>query len=523
MGTFLGALRSRQSDPEGNPIDSPCSRNLHYMNPNRFKSTFYSNILFYSRFHPESVAVAFGSQEVTYGEFVRDIERATRQLASRLSSRSGLAMVSLTHPYLHWVLTIALGRVGMTSVTAYDPANSNVLDLIRPDLVFVDAQTAATDTRFVAVTEEWIGRDGDKLAPFVDPEHQADAPFRLILSSGTTGIPKKILLTHRLSQHRLLGTALGTALTGSSSRTLPLVGFDTAGGYQFPMTTWFVGGRVVLRMAGEDPYQTILRKGVTYAFMAPVQLEQIVRSMPAGAWPIPGLTVAVAGSTLPRLLSEKTRARLTPSLVLIYGSTEAGLIARTHAALTDAMAGVTGVVQPEVDLQIVDAADNVLPHGEVGAVRSWSPDCVSGYLDAEASGADSEEIFRDGWFYPGDAGVLSSTGMLTIVGRTKELMNLGGVKLSPNAIEEALTTCPGVTDIAAFSLDHEGGVATPWVAVVRGSGYDQAALSNEFKRVFPRLPELKFVHADVIPRNQMGKIQRNIIRERVQRSLDNVS
>jgi acyl-CoA synthetase (AMP-forming)/AMP-acid ligase II len=489
------------------------------MTPARFKSTFYPTILFHSRVNPESVAVAFGSQEVTYREFVRDIERATRQLASRVPPGPRLAMVALVHPYLHWVLTIALGRVGITSVSGYDPAGSGLLDLVKADLVFIDNQTVAADERFVEVTADWIGLEADQLPPFVDPDHAADAPLRLVLSSGTTGTPKKILLTHALNQYRLHGMGLLASFQGNRSRSMTLVGLDTAGGYQFPTTTWFLGGCAVLYMPGEDPYQTIVRHGVTYAFMSPVQLEQLVGAMPARAWPLPGLTISVAGSRLPRRVSEMARARLTGSLVLIYGSTEAGMLATAHAGITDSMPDVTGIVRPDVEVQIVDPAGNPVPPGTVGELRSRSLEGIDQYLDAGTSGTDSEGQFRDGWFYPGDAAVLSDDGMLTVVGRTIELMNLGGVKLSPNVIEEALAACPGVVDIAAFALEQQGGVATPWVAVVRGPGYDQAALAAAFQRAFPRLPALKFVHADVIPRNQMGKIQRNIIQERVRRTL----
>lgn len=483
-----------------------------------FKSTFYPTVLFHSRFNPESIAVAFGQQEVTYREFVRDIERATRILASRIPARSGLAMVALTHPYLHWVLTIALGRVGLASITAYEPSNAQVQELIKPDLVFVDAQAAATDSHFVQVGDDWIAPGADQLPPFVDPEHPADAPQRLILSSGTTGIPKKILLTHALSQHRLQSFASGVSLE-RSSRSMCLVGFDTAGGYHFPLTTWFLGGAVVLRMANEDPYHAIVRRRVSYVFMSPIQLEQLVGSMPRGAWPLAGLTVTVAGSRITRQLAEKARARLTSSVLMFYGSTEAGLLATIHTAHPDAAAGATGLVRPDVDVQIVDAEGRVLPHGEVGQVRSRSTDGVSSYYGADASASASEEIFRDGWFYPGDAGMLSSDGVLTIVGRITELMNFGGVKLSPGAVEEALAGCPGVVDLAAFALEQDGAVPTPWLAVVRGPGYDQAVLAETFKHAFKGLPALQFVHADVIPRNQMGKIQRNVIREGVQRAL----
>lgn len=488
------------------------------MNTDRFKSTLFSTVLFYSRFHPEAVAVAFGPQEVSYADFARDIERATRQLVAKHPSRSGLAMVAVTHPYLHWVLTMALGRVGMTSVTAYDAGSATTLALIKPDVVFVDAQAAAADARFVRVSDEWIGREADQLPPFIDPEHRADAPVRLILSSGTTGIPKKVLLTHGMLQHRIETVALNTSMTAGNTRNMVLVGLDTIAGYQYPLATWLLGGRAVLLMHGEDPYRTIVRKGVNYAFMAPVQLEQIIRTMPAGAWPTPELTVAVGGSALSRRLSEQARACLTPSLLQIYGSTEAGLVTRSHAGLMDSMPGATGLVQPAVDLEIVDEAHQVLPHGQIGAVRFRSPDCITSYLDAPPS--DNDEVFRDGWFYPGDAGVLTSTGILTIVGRTTELLNFGGAKFAPNLIEDALAACPGVTDVAAFALEQDGQVATPWVAVVRGEGYEQALLEKAFKQAFPRLPAVKFVNADVIPRNQMGKVQRNLIREQVQRAVE---
>lgn len=482
-----------------------------------FKSTFYTSILHHARCAPHAIAVAFGSQEVSYGDFARDIERATRQLAARLPDRSGLAMLTLSHPYLHWVLTIALGRIGMCTVSSFDL--SRTLGLVRPDVVFVDAHAEKPDSRFIEVDQEWIGRSGEELPPFVELEHRPDDPFRLVLSSGTTGTAKKILLTHGLFQQRLQATALGSSLTGKDSRTLVLVGLDTAGGHLLPMTTWVIGGRVVMYLPGEDPYKTISGKGVNYAFLAPVQLDHLLRTMPAAAWPIPDLTVSIGGGNLPRRLSEKARARLTTSLLIVYGSTEAGLLSFCHAGLADTIPGATGIVRPNVDLQIVDTDGKVLPHGEVGEVRCRSLDCVSGYLDADANSAATEEIFRDGWFYPGDAGRLSSDGVLVIVGRTTDLMNLGGVKISPTEIEEALAGCPGVVDLAAFALEQDGAIATPWVAVVKGPDYDQAALAGAFSKAFPRLPALKFVHADLIPRNGMGKVQRNLIREQLQRSL----
>jgi len=480
-----------------------------------FKSTFFASILHRARCAPHAIAVSFGAQDVSYGEFARDIERATRQLAARAQNRSGLAMVHIAHPYLHWVITIALGRLGMSTVSAIDATHTPAM--IGPDLVVADAQGSVPDPRVIVVSPDWTAAASDALPPFADIEHAAEAPFRLVLSSGTTGTPKKILLSHAQFQARLQSIAAGTGMLGEATSSMTLVGIDTVAGHLFPMTTWFLGGRTVLSIAGEDVYQAIIRKRVNYSFMAPVQLEQLVNVLPPAAWPVPELTVSLAGSSLPRLVSERARARLTPSLRMLYGSTEAGLVTASHAGFADAMPGATGFVRPDVDLQIVDQEGRVLPFGQTGEVRCRSMGCVTRYLDQ--SGIEGDEIFRDGWFYPGDAATLSADGLLTIVGRTKELMNFGGVKMLPNEVEAVLAACPGVQDLAAFALEHDGGVATPWVAVVRGPDYDQSLLAAAFSRSFPRLPAIRFVHADLIPRNGMGKVQRNLIREQVQRTL----
>jgi len=485
--------------------------------PFPFKSTFYASILHHARCAPRAIAASFGNQDVSYGELVRDIERATRRLAARGSNGTGLAMVSVAHPYLHWVITIALGRVGFCTVSALQAGHTP--QLIQPDLVFADAQADQADSRFVTVDQDWIAPGADTLPAFVDPEHLPDAPFRLMLSSGTTGTAKKILLSHAQFQARLHSLAAGAGMRGEDTSSMTLVGIDTVAGYLFPMGTWFIGGRAVLLMAGEDVYQTILRKRVNYAFMAPVQLEQLVNAMPPAAWPLPELTVSVGGSSLPRLVSERARARLTPSLRILYGSTETGLVATCYASLADAIPGVSGFVRPDVDLEIVDQDSRPLPSGQTGEVRCRRLGSITYYLDA--SGADNDETFRDGWFYPGDAATLSADGLLTIVGRTRELMNFGGVKMLPSQIEAVLAACPGVQDLAAFALEQDGAVATPWVAVVRGPDYDQSMLAAAFAQAFPQLAAIRFVHADLIPRNAMGKVQRNLIREQVQRTLAN--
>jgi len=148
--------------------------------PFLFKSTFYASILHRARCATRATAVSFGNQDVSYAELVRDIERATRRLAARRSNGTGLAMVSVAHPYLHWILTIALCGVGFCTVSALQAGHTP--QLIQPDLIFADTRTEHADSRFVTVDQEWIAPDADKLPAFVDPEHMPDTPLRTTAS-----------------------------------------------------------------------------------------------------------------------------------------------------------------------------------------------------------------------------------------------------------------------------------------------------------------------------------------------------
>src|SRR5262249_33960839 len=151
--------------------------------------------------------------------------------------------------------------------------------------------------------------------------------------------------------------------------------------------------------------------------------------------PMANFACIVGGSVMPQALSIKARSRLTPNLWVTYSSSEAGLTAVARASQLEGREGSTGFVLPWVTLEIVDKDGRALPPGQTGEVRVKSPEMLDGYLD---NNDREDKSFRDGWFYPGDLGVLGLDGMLTIEGRTDEVMNFGGEKYSPLPIEETL-------------------------------------------------------------------------------------
>ena len=242
---------------------------------------------------------------------------------------------------------------------------------------------------------------------------------------------------------------------------------------------------------------------------APVQVQGLLAALPAGFLPQPELSVHLFGSRTPRPLKDELSRRLTSGVFNVYGSTEAGLIAHAPASqLPDEEA--VGFVAPWTRMQIVDEDDAPVAAGETGRVRIQGPDCATAYLDDPEASA---QAFRDGWFYPGDLGSVAADGLFRLAGRSTEVMNLGGEKFLPRLLEDAALACAGVVDAAAFTAPGPAGIDRPWVAVVRGEGLDQDALSRAF--ALPSMPPVHVAWIDSIPRNDRGKIKRDVLRAAV--------
>ncbi len=136
---------------------------------------------------------------------------------------------------------------------------------------------------------------------------------------------------------------------------------------------------------------------------------------------------------------------------------------------------------------------------------------ASAYL---SSGPDDDVSgLRDGWFYPGDMGSVSTDGLVMLEGRVNDVMNIGGNKFAPQAIEALALGCAGIHDAAAFSVPDKYGVETPWIAVVRGASYKPGELLGAIKGRWPLLARLQVAVTREIPRNHMGKIDRLRLRQ----------
>jgi malonyl-CoA/methylmalonyl-CoA synthetase len=178
------------------------------------------------------------------------------------------------------------------------------------------------------------------------------------------------------------------------------------------------------------------------------------------------------------------------------------------------VAGTVGLPLAGVDIRIADPATGVvLPQGEVGVIEIRGPNVFQGYWQMPEK---TEEEFRGGYFISGDLGLIDGQGYVSIVGRAKDLIISGGYNIYPAEVEAALDELPEVHESAVIGAPHpdmgEGVVA---VIVPRDPGFaDAVALRGKLEDRLARFKQPRhFVFLSELPKNTMGKVQKNLLRD----------
>jgi acyl-CoA synthetase (AMP-forming)/AMP-acid ligase II len=244
---------------------------------------------------------------------------------------------------------------------------------------------------------------------------------------------------------------------------------------------------------------------------AAFHLHGLLKAM-EGRPALPSLkSLAMGGSKLPLPVLREARQKLTPLLMFGYGTTEAGLLSWATGEALEREEGSSGYLVPGVEMEAVDRDHRPLPPGDTGIIRVRTEEMAE-YLNPTA---DTVEMFRDGWFYPGDVGSIDDKGLVVLEGRTTEVINHGGTIVAPELIEEVLRTLPAVKDVAVFGVVNSRGFEEIWAAVISDAPVDGAGLVAASRaRLADKVPD-RVVRVDDIPRGEMGKIRRRELRERV--------
>jgi acyl-CoA synthetase (AMP-forming)/AMP-acid ligase II len=464
-------------------------------------------IFHHARHHPTALAFcAPGTRYniVSYGRLTVFINNVARHAIEAGLKRGDIVAIVVSDPIVHWAMILGLERIGVVTISAQSfslPATVGLAAVLtdRTDVTTVPG-------RLICIDERWL-EEGNGPTPSVAVQHDGSALARLIMTSGSTGEPKAVPLTHDLIMLRAhsFGVVWGNRVA-PCSRTFVDVGVAANIGYLWPAYVLTCGGAVFLR--GSDAAQTMQSfnlYNVQCMVAAPSGMAEFLdyyERSPAFACPFE--VMVSVGSMLARPLAERIRMRMCSHLVSGYGATEGNPVASAPMYQIAHVPGAVGYIVPGMEVEAVDDSDRPVGTDEEGLIRFRGQRCVSGYF-----GDTPDPEFRGGWFYPGDIGRVTADNILIVSGRKKVIIDVGGDKISPQAIEAVLLSFPGVVHAAAFSRLNPLGLEEAWAAV---SG--RADLNTESLKAFcaaklaqPFVPA-RIALVDDMPHNAAGKVDK---------------
>jgi len=357
---------------------------------------------------------------------------------------------------------------------------------------------------------------------------QPDDLAWLFYTSGTTGRPKGVMITHRNMLTMVLCYLADVDAARPQDAALYAAPMSHGAGlYGLPLVA--VGGRHIVPASGGFDAAEVLQLARHHRnvcmFAAPTIVKRLVDQAEAQGETGEGLKTIVYGGG-PMYVEDIQRALrvMGPRFVQIYGQGEAPMTISvlSRAQLMDvghphylARLGSVGIAQTAAELRVTDAQGHDLPLGEVGEVLTRGDAVMAGYWrDPEATA----KALRDGWLFTGDMGQLDEHGFLTLRDRSKDLIISGGSNIYPREVEEALLRHPGVAEVSVVGEpDPEWGEnVVAFVAPRPGHTLSAAELDATCQAQIARFKRPKrYEFVDALPKNHYGKVLKTELRERL--------
>ena len=363
----------------------------------------------------------------------------------------------------------------------------------------------------------WTDATAGQPATFETVPRKADDLAAILYTSGTTGRSKGAMLTHgnlasnALALHRTWGFGPEDVLV----HMLPL--FHVHGLF-VACHCVLLNGTAMRFHAKFDPKRALADLAQSTVFMGvPTFYTRLLAEPGLDRAACARMRLFVSGSA--PLLAEthvEFEARTGQRILERYGMTETGMLT-SNPLVGERRAGSVGPPLPGVQVRVVDDDDKPCATGQIGHVQVKGANVFPGYWRMPER--NQEEFTADGWFRTGDMGSLSSDGQgyLTIVGRSKDLIITGGYNVYPKEIELAIDELEGVKESAVVGVPHtDFGEAVTAIVVASGSARpSEASIITALKAKLANFKVPKRVHfVDDLPRNAMGKVQKNLLRER---------
>ncbi len=340
----------------------------------------------------------------------------------------------------------------------------------------------------------------------------------LVYTSGSTGKPKGVTLTHQNVVSNTKSIVQYLELT-SKDRIMVVLPFYYIYGKSLLNTHFYAGGSVVIdnRFAFPNVILETMKKteatgfsGVPSTFMILLSRSTIHDQK------FPSLRyITQAGGAMAAPIQKQVAEVFSPAkLFIMYGATEAS--ARLSYLESDQLTrkwGSIGKAIPNVDLFIADESGNPKPPNTEGEIVARGSNIMQGYWN-DLDG--TKKVLRNGLYYTGDIGFMDDEGFLFVIGRTKDIIKVGGERVSAKEIEEIILQLKNVREVAIIGVDDEylGEAAKAYVALQSNDGKSELDIKTHCKKKLPLYKQPKFIEIiDDLPKNKSGKVLKNKLKE----------
>ena len=493
-------------------------------NPDRPLVYYYDDVITYSQTNDRANAVAHYLKEkgVKKGDIVSVMILNAPEIyytmfgAQKLGAITGAVNYMLKGPEIAYVLEDSRPKVAFVGSDYMDEfAKGWQLSEHKP--IVVEVVTGIEHSAKIAETTL-----ADILARYPTDEtlvaQSPDDPIMLLYSSGTTGMPKGILLSHRNELAICKGKAVfGTSLPGDVFMIiLPMFHVNPLCVWTYP--TIYQGLTLCIRrtFSPVDFWPSLTRYGVTTVQGVPAIYAYIYNAADPKTIEFDKLKLRMAftgAAPMPVDLIHGFKEKYGVEVVDGYGLTEATGVSTTSSGIPQNI-GSIGMPFPGLEVEIMDDENNIFPYGERGEICVRGDAVMIGYLNKPEATAES---LKDGWLHTGDMGHMDEMGYVYISGRKKEMINRGGENIYPREIEVPLEKHPKIAEVAVIGAPDKALGERVRACVILKENCEMTAdevkayLADKIAKY--KLPEfVEFM--DDFPRNPTGKILKQELKKK---------
>jgi acyl-CoA synthetase (AMP-forming)/AMP-acid ligase II len=494
--------------------------------------------------YPKKIALRLGDQTLTYEQ----LDARSNQLAHALIARgvaTGDRVALLAYNRLDYaVVTQAVAKCGaILAPMNFRLAPQEIATILRdcePKVLFMESG-------FAAVVAEAMPDGGPDIVFLPDPDPQPagastlanlcenqpasapslevtqENPCVIMYTSGTTGAPKGVLVSHETYFRMYLATAVEASLRHDDIYLMAVPMFHAAGLNMMLHQALFMGASGVIHRGPFEPdviLKIIQDHHITFAILVPTTVGILAFHPNAGAYDLSSLDKIFYGSMpiTPRILDQALKVFPNVAFTQLYGSTESGMLGVLRWADHGRWSQATGRQALLSEMRIVDDDGRPVPVGGVGEVIGARR--TMGMIGYWRNDKATAETIRDGWIYTGDLARVEPEGFFTLVDRRKDLIISGGENIYPKEVENVLAAHPAVREVAVFGLPHDlyGESVCAAASLFPGQtvGPDELIAFCRGRIAGYKIPRrVEIVSA--LPRNASDKVQKGVLRAQFSR------